>query len=557
MDFNSYFNNPSLESILKQWQEKYPDIFSLSIIGQSYEKRPIWLATVTNRSTGPDAEKPAVWVDANIHATEVAGTTTVLYFLHTLLMGYDQDPRIKRLVDESVYYVVPRVNPDGAELAMAPTPRYIRSGVRNYPWDEKEDGLHMEDIDRDGRILQMRIVDPNGEWKISGLDPRLMELRRPDEREGTYYRLFNEGLVENYDGFIVKDAHPQQGLDFNRNFPFDWRPESDQTGAGPYPTSEPEIKTLADFITNHLNINIAITFHTFSRVILRPYSTKADEEIETDDLWVFNKIGEVGTKITGYRCVSTFHDFKYHPKEITTGGFDDWLFDHLGIFTYTIELWDLPTAAGIPDRKFIEWFRSHPHEEDLKILKWADENGGDGAYVNWYPYDHPQLGKVELGGWNFMYTWRNPPHSLMSAEAALQAPFLLSLGDMLPHLVVHTLELKHLGDGDYSINLVVENTGFLPTFTSQQGKKRKVIRPVRVELELPENVTLVSGKRRTELGHLEGRSNKLEVAAIGATSPTDNRNRIEWVIRGQKGSTIGLHILSDRAGSLHSKFELT
>ena len=121
------------------------------------------------------------------------------------------------------------------------------------------------------------------------------------------------------------------------------------------------------------------------------------------------KIGEIGTKITGYRCVSTFHDFKYHPKEVTTGAFDDWMYDHHGVFTYTIELWDLPTEAGIKDRKWIEWWRDHPHEEDLQILKWIDEHGPSDAYVPWQTFDHPQLGKIELGGWNNMYTWRNPP----------------------------------------------------------------------------------------------------------------------------------------------------
>ena len=126
---------------------------------------------------------------------------------------------------------------------------------------------------------------------------------------------------------------------------------------------------------------------------------------------MYKKIGEIGTKLTGYRCVSTFHDFKYHPKEVTTGAFDDWMFDHLGAFAFTIELWDLPDEAGIKERKFIEWHRDHPHEQDVQILKWIDENGGPQAYVDWYAFDHPQLGKVELGGWNMMYTWRNPPHS--------------------------------------------------------------------------------------------------------------------------------------------------
>ncbi len=556
MDFNRYFTNEELERTLQEWCQAYPKLASLSAIGDSYEKRPIWLLTLTNQETGPDGEKPAVWLDANIHATEIAGTTTALYIAQALLSGYGNDERCTRLLDRSVYYIVPRVNPDGAALALAPKPRYIRSGVRMYPWEEKEEGLHPEDIDGDGRILQMRIPDPNGDWKVSSLDPRLLEKRPPDEQGGVYYRLLPEGLIEDYDGYLIKIARPPQGLDFNRNFPFEWRPENEQSGAGPYPASEPEIKALADFTTSHLNINAALTYHTFSRAILRPYSTQADDEMEVNDLWTFKKIGERGSQLTGYRCVSTYHDFRYHPKEITTGGFDDWLYDHMGTYTFTVELWDLPSEAGIQDRKFIEWFRSHPHEEDVKILKWVDDNTVGKGYVGWYPYDHPQLGKVDLGGWDVMYTWRNPPHALMGKEAERNLPFALALGDMLPHLAVYTLEVTPLEEEKYRLNLVVENTGFLPTFTSKQGKKRQAVRPVRVELDLPEGVSILNGKRRAELGHLEGRSNKLDVDTLWETSPTDNRARAEWVLKAPQGSVITLHILSDRAGIIHREVTL-
>jgi murein tripeptide amidase MpaA len=556
LNFNHYFTNDEITHLLEEWVAAFPNIAKYISIGSSHEGRPIWLLMLTNQATGSDLEKPAVWIDANIHATELTGSTTALYIAYHLLNGYGKDEQITRQLDSSVFYIVPRVNPDGAELAMAPNPRFIRSGVRPYPWEDKDEGLLSQDINGDGKILQMRIQDPNGDWKISSLDPRLMEKRAPDEIGGVYYRLLPEGLLEDFDGYLIKMARPVEGLDFNRNFPFEWRTEGEQHGAGPYPASEPEIRALVDFIAKHPNINFAITFHTFSRVILRPYSTKSDDDMNTEDLWVFKKIGELGTKLTGYRCVSTFHDFKYHPKEVTTGAFDDWMYDHLGVFTYTIELWDLPTEAGIKDRKWIEWWRQHPHEEDLQILKWADEHAASDAYVDWQPYDHPQLGKVELGGWNNMYTWRNPPLDLVESEIKKHYPFMLSLGEILPHLSIHTLKATKLSENKYHLNLVVENTGFLPSYTSQQCKTRHVSRPVRVELDIPEGVVLTSGKRREELGHLEGRSNKLDVTANNADSPTDNRGRLEWVIQASAGTKIRVKVLSERAGSIVGEVDL-
>ncbi|MGD8753166.1 MAG: M14 family metallopeptidase [Anaerolineales bacterium] len=555
MDFNRYFTNPELETTLREWAESYPKLLELGTIGESYGERPIWLLTITNRETGPHREKPAVWIDANLHAAEIAGTTTALKLTHTLLNGYGEDEQVTRLLDNSVYYIVPRVNPDGAELAMAEIPQYVRSGVRPYPWDEKEEGLHLQDIDRDGRVLQMRFRDPNGNWKVSTLDPRLMEKRGPDEHGGEYYRLLPEGYLEDYDGYQIKVAKSHRRLDFNRNFPVEWRPEGDQLGAGPYPTSEPEIKALVDFITSHLNINVALTYHTYSGVILRPSSTHPDDEMDAEDLWTYKSITQRGSELTGYPNASVYHDFRYHPKQVITGGFDDWVFDHLGVFGFTVELWDIVERAGIKERKFIEWLRDHPHEDDHKILKWADENAGEGAYVDWYAFDHPQLGEIELGGWNLMYSWRNPPHHFMGEEAERNVPFALALGDMLPNLEIHTLEVEKVTKDTFTLNLVVDNRGFLPTYTSAQGKTRKVIRAVRVELELPEGVEILNGRSKSSLGHLEGRSKRIgEIFVIA--SPTDNRGHLEWTLHAQPGTMVRLHIISERAGAIHRQIVL-
>ena len=40
-------------------------------------------------------------------------------------------------------------------------------------------GLYAEDVDGDGRILQMRVKNPDGGWKISKKDPRVMVRSAP------------------------------------------------------------------------------------------------------------------------------------------------------------------------------------------------------------------------------------------------------------------------------------------------------------------------------------------------------------------------------------------
>ena len=75
------------------------------------------------------------------------------------------------------FNVVPRVNPDGVEAALATRPSHHRSSIR--PWLYKDgyrwSGLNPEDVDGDGRILTMRIVDPDGGWVEHPEEGRVME----------------------------------------------------------------------------------------------------------------------------------------------------------------------------------------------------------------------------------------------------------------------------------------------------------------------------------------------------------------------------------------------
>ncbi|MCA9916822.1 MAG: hypothetical protein KC445_02670, partial [Anaerolineales bacterium] len=236
--FDTYYRYDALTHFLQEWAEAYPNLCKLESIGQSYEKRDIWLMTVTNFETGPDSEKPAYWVDGNIHATEVSPSSAALYLINKLLTQFGQDDKVTYALNSRAFYIVPRLNPDGAEWALADIPKYIRSSTKPYPRMDALDGLHQEDVDGDGRILQMRLKDPNGHWKVHPEDPRLMIPREPDEAPGgEFYRIIPEGQIQNFDGVTINFAQPLQGLDLNRQFPVYWEPN--QRGAGDYPGSEP------------------------------------------------------------------------------------------------------------------------------------------------------------------------------------------------------------------------------------------------------------------------------------------------------------------------------
>ena len=155
--FDRFYTNAELTETDRGVGRGASGLCSVEEIGRSYEDRPIPIVTVTNARTGPHDEKPAVFVHAQIHAMEFTGTTAALLLIERLLEGYDEDERVTKALDTRTFYVVPRVNPDGADAGLADG-RFRRSSVRPYPRDEPQDGLHRDDVDGDGRVLMMRLA---------------------------------------------------------------------------------------------------------------------------------------------------------------------------------------------------------------------------------------------------------------------------------------------------------------------------------------------------------------------------------------------------------------
>jgi murein tripeptide amidase MpaA len=555
--FDVFYRHDDLTRLLQGYAQALPTLVEVRSIGKSHEGRDIWVVIITSKATGLDVDKPAFWVDGNIHAAELTASTACLYWLHKLVTGYAKDPQVTQLLDTRVVYMVPRLNPDGAELALADRPRHIRSSTRPYPWDEQPvDGLTVEDVDGDGRMLMMRVPDPHGTYKKCPDEPRLMVPREPGEFGGEYYRLIPEGTLKNYDGLKIWVNPDREGLDLNRNFPAYWRQEFEQQGAGPYPTSEPEVRAMVDFITKHPNIGAAVSFHTHSGVILRPMGTQSDDDMTPEDLWQYKRFSDLGAKLTGYPAISIFHDFKYHPKQVITGT-QDWVYEHLGALFWTVEIWAPNKEAGINDYQWIEWYRDHPVEDDKKLLKWSDEQCGGKAHVDWYPFNHPQLGRVELGGWDKMNYWRNPPAHLREREAARFPAWLQQIALSLPKLEVLRAEVRALGPDSWRVRFAVANSGYLPSYVTKRALERKTVRGVVFQILLPKGASLISGKERTKGTQLEGHAPKGSLQAfMPDRNITGDRAMIEWIVRAPQGTTVALTATADRAGTVRTEVTL-
>ncbi len=555
-----YYKHEEMREFLEKIQKQFPNLVKIEQIGETYEGRAIWVAKITNFETS-DMEKSAYYVEANIHAGEVTGSTTSLYIIHYLASNYGKEKVITDLLDNLAFYVVPRISADGSEKYLT-TAQTLRSSTRFWPFPDKLPGFHREDITGDNEILLMRMQDELGDWKISEKDPRLMLKRDPIESdEGPYYRMFPEGMLHEWnEGDPILMARSTEGLDLNRNNPSGpWAQEFKQDGAGPFPLSEPETRAIADFFREHPNICGLQSFHTFSGVILRPLSFVDDTYFENHDLEVYQKLGKIGEELTGYPCININKEFKYDPKKDLLGGFLDWIFEHKGIFSFSTELWDMIKEAGIEERDYIKFLMFERSEEDeLKLLKWNDDILDGTGFTNWKEFNHPQLGKVEIGGWKFKYTWQNPPLGKGYLEKICHenALFAFAHAAVNPRVVFGEHKVVKISENTYNIAISLLNTGFLPTYVSMQALNRKIIIDGQLEITL-ENCDMVSSKKyKIKIPHLQGRSNKLRNNMFFQLSPEDQKWIYDFTVQGNSGANIKLKVTTEKAGTANLTINL-
>jgi hypothetical protein len=158
--------------------------------------------------------------------------------------------------------------------------------------------------------------------------------------------------------------------------------------------------------------------------------------------------------------------------------------------------------------------------DDAKWLKYSDDSRNSEGFIPFKPFNHPQLGPVEIGG--FVPGFKlNPPADEIPALVDQQTSFVAQLLSKLPSIVPDEPIVEDLGGGLWRITLRVSNTGYLPSRAAIAQKARR-IPPLRVQLDLPED-RVIAGDRLTRIQSLPG--------AGGSRT-------IQWTIRGDSNSTV-------------------
>jgi hypothetical protein len=503
-----YLGYAEITTTLESWATSYPDITRLKSLGKTAEGRDLWVLIIGQR---PDEKRPAAWIDGNMHAAELCGSSVALAIAEDIIRLHAEDAVPQNLsgpvcdaLRDVLFYIMPRISPDGAQRILDEC-RFVRSNNRDDRPDANRSFWRPQDIDGDGRALAMRVRDDTGEFVESAEVPNLM-LPRDIDDEGPYYKIYPEGIVENFDGKTIPSPSflSDSPTDLNRNFPWSWVPEHDQIGAGAFPGSEPESRAVIEFTTAHPNIFAWLNLHTFGGVGIRPLGHQPDSKMDQEDLAVYRHIASWLEEHSGYPMVSGFEEFTYEPDQPIHGDLTDYAFHQRGCISYVIELWDLFAQLGFERKKpFVKSYTDLSREDIIAIGHWDREHNAGRTVVEWRECDHPQLGTVEVGGVDGRVGMWNPPYEMLAKVCDQQSAAFLRVAAMVPRVKISEVSSVPLADGMTRVDIAVENHGYLPSFVLNSARKLAWNEEPYVEFDC-DGCTIAEGPSRRTLGHLDG-----------------------------------------------------
>ena len=514
IDYGKLYTYRELEEVILDLGKEYPDMMRVSTLATTEEGRNIYLVEITDNVNSPETEKkPGYYAQASIHASEASGGTVSLHLMETLLK---EKPEILK---EVVFYIVPRVNPDGVEdnlLHNAPnrSRRYL---------DERAKGnlFYAKDIDGDGLIMQMRVKNPLGAYREDA--PGVMVLRQPGEIEGEFYDVYTEGEFENYDGLPARPAY--RSYDYNRCFPMKWKSRRDSTA---YPGKSIENRAILEFLTTHLNIFAGLDFHNGQNAVLRPPMCE-DSQIDRGDLTTIIEVGELASKIMGFPLI---HEYKYakYPR-VLPGNSNDFAYSVMGISHYVIELGNGFNDIGLSTPEYLACTKRDSYYKNIR--EYSEKEGYE-VFRDFKPFNHPQLGEVEIGGRiDGRAYFQNP--KVLANIAPKTTEFMLKHAAMRPYLKVDSCECVNVGGDIYRIRAQVKNLGIFGTKVMKSAEGYESEYPVYMFLQSDKEFEVLSRPGVYDLQKL---------APLGGA-------QTEWFVRKDKDTVI--EVCAEHPKAVNSK----
>ncbi len=562
-DPNKISTCEELSASIQSLAREHPDFVRLSTLAKSTQGRNVWLLDIGFGDESVRLQNPAMLVVAGIEGDDLPGMEAAMAFAESLCERNESE-EIRPLLETTSIYIIPCLNPDSAKRYYE-TPQFETS-ANLKPFDNDNDGLIDEDgpddLNHDGIISWIRIEDPKGKYISHPDDNRILVEADPIKGEQGKWLLITEGKDNDGDEKINEDGI--EGVNFNKNFPFDY-PWFDPQ-AGIHQMSENETRALAEFVVSHPHIGIVFTFESQSNLLKKPESgdrskdRDAQTKIRTEDAKYYEQLGK------DYREILEIG--KEIQTDPTPGSFSNWMYFHRGRLSLSAPVWSPEIALALKKKEKDEENEDEKDTEDESkknkdteekkdekkkdeddrakterdYLKWLEERP-EGLLDSFLPWrqeiEHPDFPgqKVEIGGF-FPYAKKVPPLNLLPDLKAKETEFLIQLAGKHPKIVIEDVKVKHLGAGVYDIRAYVKNDGYLPTVLAHEERTREIL-PTRLEIDLP-NESILAGRKRTILGPLEG----------GAATET------HYLIKAKPGAQVKLEVISALAGRAECVIEL-
>ncbi|MDH5198538.1 MAG: M14 family metallopeptidase [Gemmatimonadota bacterium] len=534
LTWDRWLSHQEIGERLKLMERTWPDFLKLQSVGKSYDGRDMWVMTINNPRTGNELDKAAMFIEANVHGNEIQGAEVTLYTIWYLMENYGRIADITKLVDERVFYIVPSVNPDGRDFFLHEAGSSARSG--HVPVDDDGDGVADEDgpddLNGNGVIEQIRKYVPGeGDYRISHDDPRIME-RVPPGEVGDWVMLGSEGEDNDGDGRVNED--PPGGYDPNRNYGADWQPDYIQGGSMHYPFELPEARALNDFMMARPNIAGMQSFHNSGGMILRGPGAAWYGDYPPSDIRVYDELGENGERILPY------YDYLVIWRGLYTvhGGSIDWTNDGLGIVSFSNELWNGGQYFNSPLLQKQQEDPNSPIAGQKSRYFFNDFLEFGDQFVEWAPFEHPQYGTVELGGWKKLFGRVNPRFLGMELFHRNMA-FTLYHADQMPLLTMGEPTVERMGGNTYRVRVDIRNDRLIPTIT-ERGRRNNVVRPDLLTVD--GNVEIIAAGWVPDK-HRPGPTEMIEQKALDrilvrSGHPGRTTKTIEYLVRGSGAMTV-------------------
>jgi hypothetical protein len=222
----------------------------------------------------------------------------------------------------------------------------------------------------------------------------------------------------------------------------------------------------------HPNISGVQSYHNSGGMILRGPGAEAAGEYPMSDVRFYDELGQNGERILPFYSYIVIWSGLYTVH----GGFIDWTNDGLGIPSFSNELWNGDQYFTSPELKEQQANPQSPIAPNAsryyfdRYLEFGDQ------FVEWKPFDHPQFGKVEMGGVWKKYQGRVPPRFMNEELCHRNMAFSLYQADEMPLIRLGETLVEKVGGDVYRVFVDIANPKVSPTIMAKAAQNN-VVRP--------------------------------------------------------------------------------